>query len=530
MQVLKVLILSALVLGFAELALPQPLPVSVTVAVDTSKSGPEIDRHIYGQFAEHLGRGIYDGIWVGTHSSIPNVHGYRTDVVDALKRLHVPVIRWPGGCFADQYDWRDGIGPRSQRPLRINTRWGGIPESNAFGTHEFLNFAELIGADAYISGNMGSMAPLDMARWLEYMTAADQSSLAQERRRNGRDKPWQIKYFGLGNELFGCGGNMRAEYAADVTRRYSKFVNEPPGQGLVKVAGGPDPNFALPDYTIFADTMMNNVQGGFGELNFQALSLHYYADYTLTPADERTTPVNKRATGFTESDWSVALRAALQMEPALAAMSVIMDRHDPEKKVALYVDEWGMWHEREPGTDRESLYQQNSLLDAEVAALTLNIFHRHTDRVKMANIAQMVNVLQAMILTDGQKMLLTPTYHIFEMYLPFQGAIPYPATVSGLRYELDGHSLPAVDVSVARGRDGKIYLALVNLDPHRSADLTTNLSGAARGRILTGPDMDTHNTFAAPEMIHPVPFASSNSGGKLTFALPAKSIAVVAIE
>jgi alpha-L-arabinofuranosidase len=524
-------IVSALMCHLAGLAMAQQPPVSITVTVDISKPGPEIDRNIYGQFAEHLGRGIYDGIWVGKNSSIPNLRGYRRDVVEALRKLHVPVIRWPGGCFADQYDWRDGIGPSATRPVRINSRWGGVPEDNAFGTHEFLDFAELIGADAYVSGNMGSMSPMNMAQWLEYMTSADGSSLAQERRRNGRDKPWQIKYFGLGNELFGCGGDMRAEYAADVTRRYSTYVNVPPDKTLMKVAGGPDPNFGSPDYKAFADTMMANAKGAFGRLNFQALSFHYYADYVVNPADDPKLPVNKRATGFAERDWSVALRAAQQMERGIATMSEIMDRYDPEKKVALFVDEWGTWHEPEPGTNPHFLFQQNSLLDAEVAALTLNIFHRHTDRVKMANIAQMINVLQAMILTDGDKMLLTPTYHIFEMYMPFQSAMPYPAAVSGPQYTLGGHSIPTVDVSAARGKDGRLYLAVVNVDPHRSAEVTTNLNGRATGRILTGPEMDSHNTFEAPESIHPLPFSSTNREGRaVAFVLPAKSIAVVMIE
>lgn len=509
----------------------QQQPVSITVTVDMSKPGPEIDRHIYGQFAEHLGRGIYDGIWVGKTSTIPNIRGFRTDVVQALRKIQVPVVRWPGGCFADQYDWRDGIGPVAKRPVRVNTRWGGIPESNAVGTHEFLDFAELVGADAYISGNMGSMSPLDMANWLEYMTADGDSSLAQERRLNGRDKPWQIKYLGLGNELFGCGGNMRPEYAVDVTRRYSSFVNLPPEKNLIKVAGGPDPNFPSFDYETFADAMMANAKGAFGNWNFQALSFHYYADYTVIPADESNRPINKRATGFDESDWSVELRAAMQMEPTLSKMSQIMDRHDPEKKIALSVDEWGAWHEGEPGTDRESLFQQNSLLDAEVAALTLNIFHRHTDRVKMANIAQMVNVLQAMILTQKNQMILTPTYHVFEMYLPFRGAIPYAAEASGRPYEVGGHELPTVDVSAAKGKDGKLYMALVNLDPSRAANVVTNLTGHASGRILTGPHMDTHNTFDAPETIQPMPFSGTyQSEGKVAFALPAKSIVVVEIE
>jgi alpha-N-arabinofuranosidase len=507
--------------------------VSVSVTVDTAKAEPPIDRNIYGQFSEHLGKGIYDGIWVGEESPIPNVHGYRNDVVDALKKIHVPVLRWPGGCFADQYDWRDGIGPREKRPVRINANWGGVLESNAFGTHEFLDFAELIGAEPYISINMGSMTPLDAAHWLEYVTSDTKSSLAEERRKNGRDKPWKVKYVGLGNEVWGCGGEMRAGYAIDVTRRYAYYVNAPEGQNLIKVAGGPTAN--LPGYEEFTDTVMKNAKDLFGNIGFQALSLHYYAgpagdDEDLSVVGAKNVPPGTRAVGFSEDKWASYLRSARAIDQAIDTVSAVMDKYDPDKKVALYVDEWGAGHEAEPGDKAIFQYQQSSLLDAEVAALTLNIFQRHTDRVKMSNIAQMINVVQALILTDKARMLLTPTYHVFDMYQPFQGATPYPVSVAGPHYDHGGHSLPAVDVSAAKGTDGKLYLALVNLDPNKAADIATNLRGAALGRILTGPAIDTHNTFDAPDTIHPVPFTGGTKGRKLTFHLPAKSIAIVAVD
>jgi alpha-N-arabinofuranosidase len=519
------LVVGAMVwVALAASAVAAPGSVSVTVTVDTTKPGPQIDRNIYGQFAEHLGRGIYEGIWVGANSNIPNINGYRKDVVDALKKIHVPVVRWPGGCFADQYDWRDGIGPPATRPVRINVNWGGVTEDNAFGTHEFLDFAELLGADAYVVGNMGSMSPRDMAQWLEYMTSAQNSSLVQERRKNGRDQPWQVKYFGIGNEAWGCGGMMRAEYAADVTRRYSSFLNARAEQNLVKVATGPSAN--EPETAAYTETMMKNGVGLFRRPSFQALSFHYYT----FPIPQRSSSTN-RATGFAEDEWSNILRSARQMDDAISTVSGIMDKYDPDKKVALFIDEWGAWHDAETGTNPRFLYQQNSLLDAEVAALTLNIFHRHTDRVKMANIAQMINVIQAMILTDKEKMLLTPTYHVFDMYQPFQGATPYPVSTSGPSYDFNGFSLPAVDASAARSKDGKLILALVNLDPNRSALVLTNLTGHARGNILSGPAMDTHNTFDAPETIHPVAFTGTSDGnGKVEFKLPAKSVAVIAFE
>jgi alpha-N-arabinofuranosidase len=488
-------------------------PASVTVTVDTGKPGAKIEPAVYGQFAEHLGRGIYEGLWVGTDSKIPNTNGYRNDVLAALRHLKVPVVRWPGGCFADEYDWRDGIGPSAKRPVRINRHWGGVTEDNAFGTHEFMNYSEMLGTDAYVAGNMGSMSPRDMSQWMEYMTA-EKGSLAEERKKNGREKPWAVKYFGVGNETWGCGGSMRPEYSADLHRRYQEFVNPPAGKKLIKVASGSNGS----DYN-FTDVMMREAGN-----KMNALSVHYY-----------TLPTGKwdkkgAATGFSEDEWASTLGRAIFMDELITKHEAMMDKHDPEKKVALYVDEWGTWYDQESGSTPGFLYQQSSLRDAEVAALTLNIFHRHTDRVKMANIAQMINVLQAMILTDKGRMLLTPTYHVFDMYVPFQGATPYPADVKGPTYEKAGFKLPMVDVSAARGADGKLYLSLTNTDPNKAARVTTNLSGNARGRILTAPAIDTHNTFDQPNTIQPAVYSARSSGGKLTFDLPAKSIVVVAVE
>jgi len=504
---------AALALGLAMPAKAQTAVANVTI--DRSKTGAEIDRHIYGQFTEHLGRGIYEGIWVGENSKIPNIHGYRKDVVEALRKIHVPVVRWPGGCFADLYNWRDGIGPRAKRPVRINVHWGGVTDDNSFGTHEFMNFAELIGADPYVSINVGSLSPYDAAQWVEYMTSDEKGSLANERRKNGRAKPWRLKYLGIGNETWGCGGNMSGDYAASVNARYSTFVNAPAGMGMVKVASGASGNIGDP--LTFTEAMMKG--GG----RMQALSFHYYA----MPVDRNA---RGPATGFSEGQWASELSLALDMEGYLSKVSAVMDKYDPAKKVALYADEWGSWYDQEPGSHPGFLYQQNSLRDAEVAALTLNIFHRHTDRVKLAAIAQMVNVLQAMILTDKEKMLLTPTYHIFDMYQPFMGATPYAATVSGPEYSQGNHHLPMVDVSAARSKNGKLVLSIVNTNPDHAVQVVTNLTGTAQGRILTAFAMDAHNTFDQPNLVHPVPFHGSTEGGKLSFDMPAKSVAVVTVN
>jgi len=505
-------------------ALAQPAaPPAVTVTIDTGAPGSPIDRHIYGQFAEHLGRGIYEGIWVGPQSRIPNIRGYRSDVVNALKAIHVPVVRWPGGCFADNYDWRDGIGPRGNRPVRINVNWGDVTEDNSFGTHEYMDLMELLGADAYLSINVGSMTPLEAQRWVEYITSSQNATLANERRRNGRAQPWNLKYVGIGNETWGCGGNMRPAEAAANNARYSGYIRTPDAMGTIKVASGSTGNLGKwQDYKAFTEEMMKNGGPTFGG-TLQALSYHYYS---MPPNLGAKGP----ATGFSEAQWAAQLGYALDMERQLRDVTAIMDKYDPGKRTALFVDEWGSWYQQEPGSHPGFLYQQNTMRDAEVAALTLNIFHRHSDRVKLAAIAQMVNVLQAMILTDKEKMVLTPTYHVFDLYQPFMGATPYKAAVSNARYGFGGASLPLIDVSAARAKDGKLVLAIVNTDPHRAVTVRTNLTGAASGRILAGAAMDAHNTFANPNVVHPAPFSGATENGKLVFHMPAMAVAVVTVN
>lgn len=491
-------------------------PVAMIVQANTP--GPRIDRHIFGQFAEHLGGGIYGGIWVGPDSPIPNTDGYRNDVLAALKALHVPVIRWPGGCFADDYHWRDGIGPRAQRPVRINTHWGGVMEPNSFGTSEFLDFAAMIGAEPYLTGNVGSGTPQEMADWAEYITSGSRSTLAQLRRVNGRKEPWRLPFFGIGNEAWGCGGNMRPEHYADLFRRYATFVRDHAPDGITLVASGPHDD----DYH-WTDVVMARA----GDL-LDALSLHYY---TIPTGNWKH---KGAAYGFGEDQWASTLKAASRIDEFITRHSAIMGKYDPQKRVALFVDEWGTWYDPEPGTNPGFLYQQNSLRDALVAAISLNIFERHADRVRMANIAQMINVLQAMILTRGDKMVRTPTYYVFRMYVPFQDATYLPVKIDTASYRYGTIVLPAVDAAAARDSSGTIHLALVNLDPHRGATVSAQIEGAsthsAAGQVLTAAAMDAHNTFGQPNAIAPLPFRGVSKGGRLVFRLPPKSVAVVAIH
>jgi alpha-N-arabinofuranosidase len=508
-------ILASLLLAALPALAQQPLAASLTVRA--SQPGPQVNRQIFGQFAEHLGAGIYGGIWVGEDSKIPNTRGYRNDVLQALRDLKVPVVRWPGGCFADEYNWREGIGPRAKRPTKINTHWGGVTEPNSFGTHEFMDFAEMIGAEAYISANVGSAPPREVAEWVEYITSPA-GSLASERAANGRKDPWALPYIGLGNELWGCGGNMRAEYAADVTRRYSTFVKVPAGVRIRKAASGPNSE----DYH-WTEVMMRDAGR-----SFNAIGLHYY---TITRNWQR----KGSATQFDEPEYARTLAQTLKMDEIITKHAAIMDKYDPQKRVWLAVDEWGTWYDVEPGTNPGFLYQQNSLRDALVAALNIGIFARHADRVKMANIAQMINVLQAMILTKDEKMLLTPTYHVFEMYKPFQDAVSIPIDIQSPWYSAESSNMPAVHASAVKDKDGRLHIALVNVDPNHPVAITARLDGATpssvKGRILTARAINSHNTFDQPNEVRPAPFtAASIEAAGLKVNLPAKSIVMLDLQ
>ena len=491
-------------------------PLVVHAIVHADQPGATVSRNLFGQFAEHLGFGIYGGIWVGEGSPIPNTRGYRNDVVAALRRLEVPVVRWPGGCFADEYHWREGVGPRAQRPVRVNTNWGGVEENNAFGTHEFLDFAELIGADAYVSGNVGDASPDEMAQWVEYITSDTHSTLAAERRRNGRDKPWKLAWFGIGNELWGCGGNMRAEYAADIFRRYQTFLKIPPGQATQKAASGANSD----DYH-WTDVMMSQA----GKM-MNGISVHYYT------SPGRDWEHKLSSTDFGEDEWIETLSKTLYMEELITRHSAIMDKYDPDRKVALLVDEWGTWYRGLPGTNPGFLQQQDSLRDALVAALNFDIFSQHAERVRMANIAQMVNVLQSMIMTDGPRMVLTPTYHAFELYKTFRDSTHLPMDLDSPVYEHGGYRVPAVHGAAVRGKDGALHVALVNLQASEGADVVATIAGApvhsVGGRVLTAAAIDTVNSFEHPEAVGPQPFSGARLvDGMLRVALPAHSVVML---
>ncbi len=478
-----------------------------------------INKNIYGHFSEHLGRCIYEGIWVGEDSAIPNINGFRADVVEALKKLKIPVLRWPGGCFADEYHWQDGIGPKTDRPYMVNTHWGGVAENNHFGTHEFMEFCDMIGAEPYICGNVGSGTVREMQQWVEYMTFDGKSPMSDLRRSNGRQEPWELKYFGIGNENWGCGGNMRAEYYADQYRRYATYVRNFGGNKIYKIAGGA----SVDDYH-WTEVLMREA----GK-QMNGLSLHYYTRVS------KDWTVKGSATEFGEEQWFSVMQNAWYMEELVSKHSGIMDRYDPEKKVGLIVDEWGTWFSVEPGTNPGFLYQQNTLRDALVAGIHLNLFNNHCDRVQMANIAQMVNVLQAVILTEGEKMLLTPTYHIFDLYKVHQDGELLPVDFESPDYTYNGEKIPQLSVSSSLDRNEKIHVSICNADPEKAAEIHMDIRGRSlqkiTGNILTAKAMNAGNTFEAANNVKPEVYEDVKlENNHVLFRLPSKSVLVLELE
>jgi alpha-N-arabinofuranosidase len=488
------------------------------ITLDADGAKQTISKQIYGHFAEHLGRCVYGGFYVGENSKIPNTAGVRNDVVSALKKLKIANLRWPGGCFADTYHWKDGIGPKDKRPTIVNTWWGGVTENNSFGTHDFLNMCELIGTEPYLAGNVGSGAVQELTDWVQYVNFAGESPMSSLRKQNGREKPWNVKYWGVGNEAWGCGGNMRPEYYADTYRKYATFMTGWSEGGIMRIASGA--NSADFNWTeVLMKNIPLNMLGG--------LALHHYSVINWN----RKGP----ATGFTEEQYFTTMQRALFMDSLVIKHSAIMDKYDPRKRVALVVDEWGGWYDVEPGTNPGFLYQQNTMRDAMIAGVTLNIFHNHADRVRMANLAQTINVLQAVLLTNDEKVILTPTYHVMEMYNVHQDAKLLPLTIKSNEYKFNNQQLPAVSCSASKDSLGVTHISLVNIDSKNAQEITVNLKGGKystiTGRILSSEKLQDFNSFETPEKIKPVAFkGASLKGNTVSVKLPAFSVVVLELK
>ena len=490
---------------------------NLRMIVNPADRRSHINREIYGNFSEHLGRCIYGGFYVGEDSPIPNTDGIRNDVVEAFKKIKLPVLRWPGGCFADEYHWKDGIGEKSGRKKMVNTNWGGVTEDNSFGTHEFMRLCELIGCEPYIAGNVGSGTVQELSEWIEYMTFDGISPMADLRRKNGQEKPWKLKYLGIGNENWGCGGNMRAEYYADVYRRFQSFCKNYSGNKLFKIACGP----GSADYD-WTEKLMKNLKGMY-EWTADAISLHFYSIKDWN---------NKgKASVFDDDKYYELLETATSVDTIITRNKEIMDRFDPEHKIGLIVDEWGTWFDVEEGTNPGFLYQQNTMRDAMVAAISLDIFNRHSDRVIMANIAQAVNVLQAVILTEGEKMVTTPTYHVFDLYKEHQDNTLIYSYINNEK--IPDRTINAVSQTVSVSESGAMHITLSNCSLTEEFEIKCGVIDTdvktATARILTGDAHDL-NDFENPGKVTVKPYEVSISGGDIIIKLPPCSVVAVEVN
>ncbi len=498
-----------------------------TLIINEKKELGKINEEIYGHFAEHLGRCIYEGVFVGENSEIPNTNGMRNDVVNALKEMKIPVLRWPGGCFADEYHWKDGIGPKENRKKMINTHWGGVVEDNSFGTHEFMELCEQLGCKTYINGNVGSGTVQEMSEWVEYLTFDGVSPMAELRKKNGHEKAWTVDFFGVGNENWGCGGNMTPEHYANEYRRYQTYVrNYNPEHPISKICGGAN----VDDYSwtkaVLETTHRNNLPAFHGLMD--GLSLHYY----VHPEGWEG---KGSATDFDDGVWYKTLNKAIYIETLIKRHGAIMDQYDPDQKIGMIVDEWGCWFNVEPGTNPGFLYQQNTMRDALVAGISLNIFNKHSDRVKMANIAQMINVLQSVILTEGEKMVLTPTYHVFDMYKYHQNAILLESYVNSDEIGVsEEFKVPKLHESVSMGQDGWVTVTLSNLSATDAEEIEVifaqlNVTKVV-GEILAA-DMHAYNHFEEPQNVKKEEFTEFNvEGNRITFTIPAHSVMQIRVK
>lgn len=487
------------------------------LSVDATAGTETISRHIYGHFSEHLGHCIYGGYWVGYDSEIPNTNGIRNDVVEALRNIAIPNLRWPGGCFADEYHWMDGIGDPATRPKMVNTHWGGVTEDNSFGTHEFMELCEQLGTEPIICGNVGSGTVQEMSNWVEYLNFDGISPMADLRRINGREQAWGVKFWDVGNENWGCGGNMTADFYADQYRRFATYCRNYGDNRLFKIAGGANAE----DFG-WTETLMQKIP----HWQMDGISLHYY-----------TTNWNNKgkATDFGEDHYFEVIKKCLHIEKAIERHMLIMDKYDPERRVALAFDEWGTWYDVEEGTNPGFLFQQNSMRDALVAALTLNYLNAKCERIRMANIAQTVNVLQALIFTEGDQMVLTPTYHIYDMYKVHHDATLLPQTLKTPDYSFGSESLPAISASASMDKEGRVHLSLVNIDPGKEVAIEVEIrgkeSGKVTGQVLGSRQMDSHNSFSKADEVVPEEFHGAKfRKGKLELTMPAHSVVVLQLD
>ena len=491
------------------------------IVLNNSQTKDTINKNIYGHFAEDLGHCIYGGFYVGEgNKKIPNKDGIRQDVMEALKKLKIPVLRWPGGCFADNYHWKDAIGPKDQRKPIENVSWGNVREDNSFGTNEFLDMCEMLNADPYLAVNVGSGTVQDASEWVQYINHANgTSALTDLRQKTGRTKPWKVRYWGIGNESWDCGGHMTVEHYVDLYKQYATFMTSyNNSEHLFRIAVGPGSEDFHWTEVLMRDIPRKLIDG---------VSIHHYSVIDWGHKGS--------ATHFSEEEYFRTMQEAFRMEGMIKGNSDVMDKYDPQKKVGLVVDEWGGWYDVEPGTNGAFLYQQNSMRDAMIAGITLNIFNNHCDRVKMANLAQCINVLQAVMLTNEEKLVLTPTYHVMEMYNVHQNALLIPVSVASSDYSFGSNQLKAVSVSASKDKNGTVHISLVNIDAHKPQDVNIDIGdvsvSSVSGRILRSENLQDYNSFDQPDKIKPQNFSGAKlNGSTIQLKMPPFSVIVLELK
>jgi len=476
------------------------------IDIVSKKDGPVIDQRLHGQFIEFLGTCISDGIWVGEDSSIPNIHGIRKDVVDALARIAPPVVRWPGGCYADTYHWRNGIGGKAERPVTYNNNFGTQSlEYNHFGTHEFVEFCRLIGAEPWININMLSGTVAEMQDWAEYCNRESGTTLAKLREENGSGEPFNVRYWGIGNESWAGGGNYTAKgYAGEYRKYASAFPRFGRGlplpdsdEGMKLIAVGPDGN--KPKERVQWTKGFFKALSKYRQPPIYGYDLHFYNWNVSHPADT--------VVEFSKEDWDRVIEGAQELEEVILEQYALVQEGlslmpQPESSFMpvpaceLIVGEWGNWHRFDPAAP-SALWQQATMRDAVTTAITLDIFHRHSDKVAMACAAQTVNVLNSLILTQGENTILTPNFHVFEMYKPHRNATALACAVT------EGNE--GTVFAFASKKEGILYLNMVNTsyDEAVTVDMhfDCNLSYIS-GRRLEGEPADC-NTVEHPEAVKP---------------------------
>jgi alpha-N-arabinofuranosidase len=469
---------------------------------------------IQSQFAEHIGGVIYDGIWVGPESKVANIGGIRKTLVEHVKQLGPVVVRWPGGCFADKYHWRDGIGPPANRPRRFG-RWREETETNQFGTHEFVRFCQICGVEPYFAANVGTGSPEEFQQWVEYANApAGSTTLADERATNGRSDPFRVRYWGVGNESWGCGGKFTPE---DYCREYRRFTEWLPQYGvpLYLIAAGPNSNdldWTRRFFARWADGAKATIQGW---------APHYYCGTT------------GHALRFTQDQWYEQLHKANRMEALIRDQWAVLAEFDPKHTIKLVIDEWGSWHPAGTEINPRHLYEQmGTLRDALVAALSLDTFNRHADKVDMANIAQLVNNLHSLFLADGDRFVATPTFHVYTMYRAHQGAraVRIEVGTPEITFRAGGGPSRIFRLAGSASRSGPrdATLTLVHSHATETAEIRIILSGGAaehvRHTVLSDAQLNAHNTFEQPGRLIPRTTETSLRGAELRCTVPPASI------